>query len=264
MLIDSHCHLDFDVFDGDRDETIDRAVEAGVGRMVTICTKLEEFPRVRAIARSGRPVDCTVGVHPHHVAVEGVAPVETLVGAGQCPEVVGIGETGLDYHYERSPRDAQRRSFRNHIAAAREAGLPVVVHSRKADAETIEILGEEMARGRFGGVIHCFSSGRRLAEEAVALGLYISFSGILTFRNSEELRAVARDLPMDRILVETDAPFLAPAPNRGKRNEPSFVVHTARTLAGIRGLDVAETNRRTTDNFFRLFEKARERAAPCG
>lgn len=264
MLIDSHCHLDFGVFDGDRKETIDRAVAAGVGRMVTICTKFGEFPRVRAIARSGRPVDCTVGVHPHHVATEGVLPAETLVEAARCPEVVGIGETGLDYHYERSPRDAQKLSFRNHIAAARKIGLPVVVHSRKADAETIDVLGEEMARGRFTGVIHCFSSGRRLAEEAVALGLYISFSGILTFRNSEELRAIARDVPMDRILVETDAPFLAPAPNRGKRNEPSFVVHTARILAETRGLDVEETNRRTTDNFFRLFEKARERAAPCG
>ncbi len=263
MLVDSHCHLDFDVFDDDRGETIARARAAGIGRMVTICTKLSRFEPILEIARGSEIIDCTLGVHPHHVASEGITAAERLIAGAEVPEVVGIGETGLDYHYEHSPREDQRRSFRNHIAAARSTGLPLIVHSRDADQDMIDILGEEMHEGVFPGVLHCFSSGRALAEKALKLGLYISFSGILTFKNSEDLRETARAVPMDRILVETDAPFLAPVPNRGKRNEPSFVVHTAAMIAEIKRLDIEEITQRTTDNFFSLFQKSAERAQRC-
>ncbi len=262
MLIDSHCHLDFPDFDEDRGEIIARAVEAGVGRMVTIGTRLSAFPDVLAIARGAAGIDCTLGVHPHHVASEGIVPAAMLIAAADEPEIVGIGETGLDYHYDNSPRDLQRKSFLNHIAAARATGLPLVVHSRDADDDMVDILRTEMGRGRFSGVLHCFSSGRRLAEAAVALGLYLSFSGILTFKKSDALRAIARDLPGNRILVETDAPFLAPVPERGKRNEPAFVRHTAWRLAELRGVAAEEIHRETTANFFRLFEKSFRRAAP--
>ena len=260
MLVDSHCHLDFDVFDEDREAVIARAAAAGIGRMVTICTKFSQFERILAVARASRAIDCSVGVHPHHVATEGIVATADLIAGAGAPEVVGIGETGLDYYYDYSPREAQLQSLRNHIGAARETGLPLIVHTRDADAEMIEILGKEMRAGAFTGVLHCFSSGRTLAEAAVDLGLYISFSGIVTFKKSEDLRAIARDVAMDRILVETDAPFLAPVPKRGKRNEPSFVVHTAGVIAGIKGLDAAEVGRRTTENFFNLFKKSAARA----
>ncbi len=263
MLVDSHCHLDFEAFDGDRDETIARARAAGIGRMVTICTRISRFEPILEIARAFGIVDCTLGVHPHHVADEGIVPAERLLAGAGLPEVVGIGETGLDYHYDRSPREDQRQSFRNHVAAARATGLPLIVHSRDADQDMIEILSQEMDKGRFTGVLHCFSSGRALAERALELGLYISFSGILTFKKSEELRQIARVVPMNRVLVETDAPFLAPVPNRGKRNEPCLVVHTAAKIAEIKRLDVEEITRETTDNFFRLFKKSSERLQRC-
>ena len=259
MLVDSHCHLDFDVFDDDREATIARAAEAGIGRMVTICTKLSQFDQVLAVARDSQTIDCSLGVHPHHVATEGIVGTAELITRAGEPEVVGIGETGLDYYYDHSPRDAQQESLRNHIGAARQTGLPLIVHTRDADQDMIRILGEEMRAGAFTGVLHCFSSGRALAEAAVDLGFYISFSGIVTFKKSDELRAIAHDIAMDRILVETDSPFLAPVPNRGKRNEPAFVVHTARTIAEIKGLDIDEVGRRTTGNFFNLFKKSAER-----
>ncbi len=257
MLIDSHCHLDFDVFDEDRTEIIARARAAGIHKMVTICTRLSRFDEIHAIARAHDAVDCSVGIHPHQVAEEGVAPTARLIELAALPEVVGIGETGLDYFYDYSPRDDQRENFRNHIAAARETGLPLIVHTRDADEDTMNILREETGKGAFPGVLHCFSSRRALAETALELGLYISFSGIATFKNAKEIRDIAADVPMDRILVETDAPFLAPVPNRGKRNEPAFVTHTAQVVAGIKGLDPEDFARATTENFFRLFNKSR-------
>ena len=260
MLVDSHCHLDFDAFDEDRAETLERAAAAGVGRMVTICTRLTAFEPVRALARDHDAVDCSVGVHPHNVGEEGIAEPARLVALAAGPEVVGIGETGLDYYYDHSPRDDQRASFRNHIAAARETGLPLIVHTRDADDETASILREEMEEGPYGGVIHCFSAGPALAEAAIGLGLYISFSGIVTFKKSDELREIAARVPLERILVETDAPYLAPVPRRGKRNEPAFVAHTAAAIAAVKDVDLDAISRQTTDNFFRLFRKSAARA----
>ena len=260
MLVDSHCHLDFDAFDEDRAEALERAAAAGIGRVVTICTRLTEFERVRALARDHDAVDCSVGVHPHNVAEEGIAEPARLAALAAEPEVVGIGETGLDYYYDNSPREDQLASFRNHIAAARETGLPLIVHTRDADDETAAILSEEMGEGAYSGVIHCFSAGPALAEAAIGLGLYISFSGIVTFRKSDELREIAARVPLDRILVETDAPFLAPVPRRGKRNEPAFVAHTAAAIAAVKDLELDAISRQTTDNFFRLFRKSAARA----
>ncbi len=260
MLVDSHCHLDFDAFEEDRAEALERAAAAGVGRVVTICTRLTEFERVRALARDHGNVDCSVGIHPHNVADEGIAETARLVALAAEPEVVGIGETGLDFYYDHSPRADQRASFRNHIAAARETGLPLIVHTRDADEETAAILAEEMEEGAFSGVIHCFSAGPALAERAVGLGLYISFSGIVTFKKSDELREIAANVPADRILIETDAPYLAPVPRRGKRNEPAFVAHTAAAVAAARGVGLDAISQQTTDNFFRLFRKSASRA----
>ena len=257
MLVDSHCHLDFDVFDEDRDEAVARARDAGVDACVTICTRVSRFETIRAIAARYENIFCSVGIHPHQVAEEPETDTETLVAlANGDPKVVGIGETGLDYYYDNSPREDQRQSFRAHIGAARETGLPLIVHTRDADEDTAAILTEESRGGGFPGVLHCFSAGRGLAEAAIELGLYISFSGIVTFKNAEELRGIARDMPMDRILVETDSPFLAPVPNRGKRNEPAFVVHTAEAVAKIKDVPVEELAQATTDNFYRLFSKA--------
>ena len=261
MLVDSHCHLDFDVFDDDREDMIARAAEAGVGTMVTICTHLSKFDAVRAIAASHENIWCSVGIHPHQVAEEGIASVGKLVELAVDPLVVGIGETGLDYYYDNSPRDEQRANFRTHIEAARETGLPLIVHTRDADEDTAAILVEEAEKGSYLGVLHCFSAGRGLAETALDLGFYVSLSGIVTFRNAGDLREIARDVPLDRLLVETDSPFLAPMPNRGRRNEPAFVVHTARAVAELKGIDEAELAVTTTKNFFRLFSKAE---APCG
>ncbi|HCP00102.1 MAG: LuxR family transcriptional regulator [Alphaproteobacteria bacterium] len=256
MLVDSHCHLDFEDFDDEVDDIVGRARDAGVGTMVSISTHLSRFDGVRAIAERFNDVWCTVGVHPHHAGKEGQDSPSRLVKMAAHPRVVGIGESGLDYYYDRSPRDRQKISFRAHIAAARETGLPLVVHARDADLDTAEILRDEMGKGAFTGVMHCFSSGRGLAEAALELGMYVSFSGILTFKNAQELRDIARDIPEDRLLVETDAPFLAPVPNRGQRNEPSFIVSTAETLATIKGLAAEDLHAHTTENFFRLFSRA--------
>jgi len=255
MLVDSHCHLDFPDFAQEVEEVVARAGRAGVGLMVTISTRLERFDEVLALAERFPQVYCSVGVHPHEAASDWRADMAALVERAQHPKVVGIGETGLDYYYEHSPRAAQQDSFRAHIAAARETGLPLLVHTRDADGDTAAMLAEEHAKGPFPGLIHCFSSSQQLADKAIELGLYISFSGILTFKKAEALRAVARAVPLDRLLVETDAPYLAPVPMRGKRNEPAYVVHTAREAASVRGLDPAELARVTTDNFFRLFSK---------
>ena len=256
MLIDSHCHLDFPDFENELDAIIARAAAAGVGGMLTICTHVRRFERIRAVADRFDNVCCSVGTHPHYAEAERDVTLEDILSFAAEPRVVAIGEAGLDYHYERSPIPDQEHGFRMHIAAAREMGLPLVIHSREADDHTTRILEEEMAKGEFKAVLHCFTGGRDLAFRGVELGLYVSFSGVLTFKKSEELRAIAADLPADRILVETDAPYLAPIPNRGKRNEPCYVAHTAKVLAETRGISEAEIADMTTANFFRLFSKA--------
>ena len=255
VLIDSHCHLDFPDFGPEVEEVVARAHGAGVGLMLTISTKVSEFDRVRAVAERFPHVYCTVGIHPHEAASEPETDTATLVEMAKHPKVVGIGETGLDYFYEHSPREAQQRNFRAHIAAARETGLPLVVHTRDADEDTAHILVEEMGKGAYPGLLHCFSSGRQLAEKALEIGFYISLSGILTFKNAVELRETAARVPLDRLLVETDAPYLAPVPKRGKRNEPSFVVHTAEKLAEVKGVSAAALADATTANFLRLFSR---------
>lgn len=262
MLVDSHCHLDFPDFQSDLDGVVTRAAEAGVGTMLTICTHVTKFPQVLAVAERYDNVYCTVGIHPHEAASEPDTAAAELVRLARHPKVIGFGETGLDYYYEHSPREAQRRSFKAHIQAARESGLPIVVHARDADDDMLAMLEAEHAAGPFTGLLHCFSSGRALAERAVALGLHISFSGILTFKKAEPLREIARDLPADRLLVETDAPYLAPEPNRGKRNEPAFTALTAVRLASVRGTTPDAIAAATTDNFFNLFAKARRSGRP--
>ena len=264
MLVDSHCHLDFADFAGEREDVLARARRAGIGTFLTICTKISEFSQVEALAEAEDDVWCSVGIHPHEAASEPATDVATLSSLTQHRKVVGIGECGLDFYYEHSPRERQIEVFRTHAAAARETGLPLIVHTRDADAETAAVLVDEAGKGALRGVIHCFTSGPELAEKALELGFYISFSGIVTFRKAEELRTIARSLPLDRILVETDAPYLAPVPLRGKRNEPAFVVHTATLLAELRGMNAAAFAAQTTANFFRLFAKARPpRAEPA-
>ncbi len=255
QITDSHCHLDFPDFH-DRDDIVTRALDAGVARMVNICTRLRREPQVRAIAEAYRSVYYAVGNHPIHTADEPLASVERLVELALHPKLVGIGESGLDYHYTVESRDIQQASLRIHIEAARRTGLPLIIHSRDADDDMARILKQEHCAEAFSCVMHCFSSGRRLAEAALDLGFYLSISGIAAFPKSAELRAIFRDTPVDRILVETDAPYLAPPPNRGRRNEPAFVVDTARACAGLFGLDYAEFAARTEANFDRLFGKA--------
>lgn len=255
MLVDSHCHLDFPDFAEELDEIIARAKAAGVGRMVTISTRVRRFANILAIAEAYPEVYCSVGTHPHQAAEELDVTVDELVAHARHAKVIAIGEAGLDYFYDHAPREAQAQGLRNHIAASRITQLPLVIHARDADDDMAAILTDEMGKGAFPFVLHCFSSGRRLAEVGVGLGGYVSFSGILTFRNSDEIRAIASDVPRDRLLVETDAPFLAPPPFRGKRNEPSFVRQTAKVLAETIGVDEDEIATLTTNNFFRLFSK---------
>ncbi len=256
-LVDSHCHLDYVPAGPERADTIARARRAGVGAMLTISTKITEFESVRAIAEAEPDVWCSVGIHPHEAAAEPETSAEALAGLARHERVVGIGETGLDFYYQHSPRDRQEAVFRAHAEAARISWLPIIVHTRDADSETAQILVEEAGRGPLTGVIHCFSTGRELAEKAVALGFLISISGIVTFKNAEPLRQIVRDLPLDHILVETDSPYLAPVPKRGKQNEPAFIVHTAAEVARLKGVSVEELARATTANFYRLFAKAR-------
>lgn len=255
MLVDSHCHLDFPELAEDRADVLARARAAGVGRMVTISTRVRRFDEIRAIAEAHDEVWCSVGTHPHNAAEEPDVTADELVRLAGHPKVVAIGEAGLDYFYDHAPREAQAAGFRTHIAAARQTGLPLVIHARDADDDVAAILTEETGKGAFPFILHCFSSGRALAEAGVKLGGYVSFSGILTFRKSEDLRAIARDLPRDRLLVETDAPYLAPVPFRGRTNEPAFVAHTAAVLGETLGVSADEIARITTDNFFRLFTK---------
>jgi len=257
ILVDSHCHLNFPDFKGDIEEVIKNARAEGVAVMQTICTEVEEFDEVCAIAESHDGIYCSVGVHPNESGEKKPAELQYLLDKAAHPKVIGIGETGLDYHYERSDRKIQQESFRIHIDAARQSGLPLIVHTRDADEDTVAILEEEMKKGTLKGLIHCFTSSHMLAERAIALGLYISLSGIITFRNAEAIRDTVKVLPMDRLLIETDAPFLAPLPHRGKRNEPAFVRHTNRKLAEIKGITEEECARLTTANFFRLFNEVK-------
>jgi len=256
MLVDSHCHLDFPDFEAERADVIARAKVAGVGMMVTISTRVRRFDEIRKIAERNPEVLCSVGTHPHNAGEEDGITADELVALSQHPRCVAIGEAGLDYFYDKAPRDAQARGFRTHIEAARRTGLPLVIHARDADAEIAAILEDETGKGPFPFILHCFSSGAELARTGVKLGGYVSFSGILTFKNSEDIRAIAKDVPRERLLVETDAPFLAPPPHRGKRNEPAFVAQTAAVLADTIGVSMDEIARITTDNFFRLFSKA--------
>ena len=264
MLIDHHCHLDFPQLAQDRADVLARAREAGVALMVTISTTVAKFPDVRAVAEAHDNIYCSVGTHPHNADQELEVPVAKLVELSRHPKVVAIGEAGLDYFYQKSSREGQAQGFRNHIAAARETGLPLVIHARDADADTAAILEDEMAKGAFKAVLHCFTAGRDLAERALALGLYVSFSGVITFNKSDELRAIAADIPLDRLLVETDAPYLAPMPHRGKRNEPAYVAHTAAKLAQVKGISVEALAAATTDNFFALYDKTPRAAATLG
>lgn len=256
MLVDSHCHLDFPDFSEDLEGIVSRAAGAGVGCMVTISTRVRRLPELLAIAERFDNVYCSVGTHPHHADEEDGIPADELIALAGHPKVVAIGEAGLDYFYDHGSPQAQERGFRAHIAAARATGLPLVIHSREADEDCARILEEETARGSFRAVLHCYTGGRELAMKAVALGLSIGFTGILTFKKSEALRALAAELPADRILVETDSPYLAPGKFRGKRNEPAYVVEVAKVLAETRGVTPEEISRQTTENFFRLFAKA--------
>jgi len=256
MLVDHHCHLDFPELAAMRADVLARAKAAGVGLLVTVSTRVKRFAEVVAIAEKHDEVYCTVGTHPHNAHEELDITPEQLARFAKHKKCVAIGEAGLDYHYDMSPRAAQERGFRTHIAAARATGLPLVIHAREADEDVARILEEEMARGKFSAVLHCYTGGMELARRGVALGLYVSFSGVITFKKNDELRAVAASVPLDRLLVETDAPYLAPVPFRGRKpNEPSLVVYTAATLAKVKGITPAELAAATTDNFHRLYAK---------
>ncbi len=261
MLIDSHCHLDFPDFAPERDAVVARAQAAGLARMITISTRVDAFATISGIAEAYEPVYCTLGTHPLEAHRDPEVSVERLVAMAKHPKCVGLGEAGLDYHYDLAPRDVAHRVFRTHIAAARATGLPLVIHSRDADDDMAAILTDEMGKGAFKALLHCFTSSAKLAETGVELGLSVSFSGVLTFKKSDELRAIAQKVPLDRLLVETDAPFLAPQPYRGKRNEPAFVVETAKVLAEVKGISHAELATITTANALRLFSKM---PAPAG
>ena len=255
MLVDSHCHLDFPEFAPELDAVLARARDAGIGHFLTIGTEMAKFAGVLAVAERADDIHCSVGVHPHEAKMEPLNGPDVLLKAAEHPKVVGFGESGLDYYYNHSPREAQITDFRVHCAAARMAQLPLIVHTRDAEDDTISILREEQGRGVFPGLIHCFTGTPMLARAALDLGLYISVSGIATFRKSEDLRATLKDVPLDRLLVETDSPYLAPQPVRGKRNEPAYVVHTAAMLAELKGVSVDTLANATTANFFRLFSK---------
>ncbi len=255
MLVDSHCHLDFPDFSDDLDGIVARAKAAGIGRVLTISTRVKRLEALLAIAERFPEVYCTVGTHPHQADEEDGISVNQLVEFSKHPKVVAFGEAGLDYFYQHSSREAQERGFRNHIAAARATGLPLVIHTREADDDCGRILEDEMTKGAFRAVLHCYTGGRELAMKAISLGLLISFTGILTFKKSENLRELAAELPADRIMVETDAPYLAPGKHRGKRNEPAYVTEIAKVLADARKVSLEEISRQTTENFFRFFSK---------
>ncbi len=252
-LIDTHCHLDFPDFKDQRDAVVQRARDAGVKRMITICTHASRFAGVKEVAETYDDVFCSLGVHPHHSGEDGeLVETKWLVEQSKYKKVVGLGETGLDYYYNNSPKELQQESFRRHIHASLETDLPLIVHTRDADADTYEILKSE-GQGRLRGLLHCFSSGAKLAEQAVEMGFYLSLSGIVTFKKSQELRDIVKNIPLEKILVETDAPFLAPMPHRGRTNEPAYVVHTAAAVAEVKGVSLEELGNITTANALRVF-----------
>lgn len=257
MLIDSHCHLDFDVLHDDLDGVLERARGNCVTGCVTISTRIRKFDRLESIVEARENLWCSVGTHPHNAHEELDVSIEDIITLSNHPKCVAIGEAGLDYHYDSSPREAQAQGFRNHIAAARQTGLPLVIHARSADDDMIAILEEETEQGAFPFVLHCFSSGAELARRGLALGGYISFSGIVTFKNAKELQEVARAIPLERMLIETDSPYLAPVPFRGKRNEPGYVRHVAEFLADLKQVPLATLARQTSENFFQLFSISR-------
>ena len=257
MLVDSHCHLNFPDFTPDLDAVIGRAREAGVGVMQTICTKMHEFDSILAIAEKHPDIYCSVGVHPHEAGEAEMVTVAELVEKTRHPKVIGLGETGLDFYYEHSPRKEQEESFRRHIAAAQETDIPIIVHTRDADDDTIRIMRDEMAKSPYRGLIHCFTSTQYLADAALEMGFYISISGIVSFKSAQALRDSVSTVPLERLLVETDAPFLAPIPYRGKRNEPAYVARTNEIVAELKGVDTETCARATTNNFFTLFTKAK-------
>ena len=255
MLVDSHCHLNMKEFADDLPQVIANAKASGVSLMQTICTRSSDFPDIIAIAEKYPEIYASFGIHPHEVEKEPLLTVDEIISYTKHPKVIGVGETGLDYYYEHSPRDIQRESFINHIKASAQTNLPVIVHSRDADEDTISIMSSEMKVNVFPGLIHCFSSTKELATAALDIGLYISIAGILTFKNAEDLRATMKFVPLDRILIETDAPYLAPIPMRGKRNEPAFVKHVAQMLAQVKDLSFEDIAEATTGNFKKLFSK---------
>ena len=256
MFVDSHCHLNYKGLVEDQDAVLARARAAGVSAMLNISPRHSEWDAIIATAQKSASIWATVGIHPHEADAHPDTDTATLVAAASHPKVVGIGETGLDYYYDHSDRDRQRHSFRTHITAARETGLPLIVHTRDAEADTAEILREEMGKGAYSGVIHCFTASSEFADIALELGLFISISGIVTFKNAADLRETASRIPADRLLIETDSPFLAPVPHRGKSCEPSFVADTARFLAEIRVVSVEDLAQQTSANFYTLFSKA--------
>ncbi len=261
MIVDSHCHLDYEGLADNLPAMLERCKDVGVGLMLSISSRVKNFPKLLEIAEAHENVFCTIGTHPHNAHEELDVTTADLVQLARHTKVVGIGEVGLDYHYEYSSRSAQMQGFLTHIAAARETGLPLVIHTRDAEDDTARVLQQEMKKGVFKALLHCFTSKQLLAEQAVDLGLYVSFSGILTYKNAEDLRVTATAIPAQRLLVETDAPFLAPVPYRGKSNEPSFVLKTLEQLALVRGVSRDEMARVTSDNFFRLFSKVPRPAA---
>ena len=256
MLVDSHCHLNFPDFKDQVDEVVKRANDNDVKYMQTICTRLGEFNDILAIAENYKNMWCSAGVHPNNVMEEELASAQQIIDLTGNPKVIGIGETGLDYFYEHSPREKQQASFREHIRASQETGLPLIVHTRAADEDTIDIMQEEMSGGKFSGLIHCFSTSSKLAYAAIEMGMYISISGIVTFKKATELQDIVKELPLERLLVETDAPYLAPMPHRGKTNEPAYTRHTAQFIADLKGVPYEEVAEATTNNFFELFSKA--------
>lgn len=253
LLVDSHCHLNFPEFAEDVEAVLARAREAGVGVMQLISTKMTEFPALLALAEAHPELYCSVGVHPN---TEESITKEELIGISSSPKVIGYGETGLDYYREHD-KALQKKNFAQHIEAAQDTGIPIIVHTRDAEGDTVSLLQEQMKKKPFTGVIHCFTAGRELAEAVLALGFYISFSGIFTFKNASHLHDIARDIPLDHLLIETDAPYLAPMPHRGKRNEPAFVTHTNAVLAAVKGISAEACAAATSENFFRLFSKAK-------
>ncbi len=261
-FVDSHCHLNFEDFGGDVDAVLKAAQAQGISTILNICTKLDEIEPILGIVEKSPELFCTVGIHPHEAEptltqVTPEALKKWLLTHAEHPKVVGFGETGLDFYYDHSPRDLQKEVFRIHIEAALETGLPLSVHTRNAEEETIRLL-KEAGQGKAQGVLHCFSGTRFLAEAALDLGFYISVSGIITFKKAEDIRETIRSVPLDRLLLETDAPYLAPVPHRGKRNEPALMIHTAKVVADLKGLSLAELARITTENFFMLFSKAQK------